>query len=749
MVSVYMNPENLEKKIASLKEFAASVKKHNDDVNDLYNKEPIKSGGDHLKDIKAAIDKAVLATEGHAEDLTTCKTTMVNLNSNGVANHDLEGGVSIEVPDDSAGLETTDKFQKWAQGATDAHDLRSGEGKLPSGRSIDEVRESMKANKDDTTYANSVIDRIGPENLTWIGSADPDSNKEAPVLGEILATASKTWDTPKSERNADLIAASIDGIRDGKRRDSIQLEEHRIAIFNKMIGEHDSDGDGVSDLSFSSAFLQRLGTRLEVIKPNKVEATLGTYGDDNTMPAQVSQTDTDPLRGVIDAMTNNAEAAAVFFGNKGVNANEDDIDRIRNIVIRGDLGDNKWTNNLAIISDKMSEFGKIDTTKANPLEINRANQAALGTSVILNTLGQSNVNLSGTSLSHIGNALKNYAPGVDNSIQTAGEKKGHSINIYLSGQIPNGANGFTNDYTAAYWGTGVPTQPNFLSNLTGQLGLTEHGLDGLKVQLGLISDARMKYAANPTDSASDADKSNALQKAIANYQSAQGFIAGAIEHEGVERKINADKQAKAWIDGISGVTSFVPLPGMTGVRPVLEHIFKSGVSYMQARSEKAATDALEQQFASGESQAKAEAAETEFNIRDESRKTILTKMIETGAIDRTQLANWPENDANINKPDGTPNENTLLNRDGTINYETWRNRDQNAQFSQSVNMQFDKIHHNMTSLAKDKWVAQAYDNGVDTEFENAKKRANSTDNWFGPSGSNSEYEAKKKEAKKK
>ena len=764
MVKVYLNPANLTDKIYHLGSFSShtdvmsnNIRNRSHDLHDPIMGTPLPgslspiSPGD-IDYLTGAIKKSLTFINARIAEIEKCKKTIENLSSNGVAIPHSQGDITFEVPDDSAGLETADKLQKWAQGATDAHDLRSGEGKLPSGRSFDEVRESMKANKDDTTYANSVIDRIGPENLTWIGSADPDSNKEAPVLGEILATASKTWDTSKSERNADLIAESIDGVIGKEHRQSIQLEEHRIAIFNKMIGEHDSDGDGVSDLSFNSAFLQRLGTRLEVIKPNKVEATLGTYGDDNTMPKEVSQTDIDPLRGVIDAMTNNAEAAAAFFGNKGVNANEDDIDRIRNIVIRGDLGDNKWTNNFAIISDKMSEYGKIDTTKASPLEINRANQAALGTSVILNTLGQSNVNLSGTSLSHIGNALKNYAPGVDNSIQTAGANRGHAINIYLSGQIPNGAGGFTNDYTDAYWGTGVPTQPNFsdfaLSNLTGQLGLTEHGLDGLKVQLGLISDARMKYAANPTDSTSDSDKRNALQKAIASYQSAQGFIAGAIEHEGVERKINADKQAKAWIDGISGVTSFVPLPGMTGVRPVLEHIFNAGVSYMQARGEKAAMDALEQQFASGESQAKAEAAEMEFNIKDESRKTILTKMIETGAIDRTKLADWGGNDANISKPDGTPNENTLLNRDGTINYETWRNRNNSEQFSQSVKMQFDKIHSNMSSLAKDEWAAQAYDNGVDTEFDNAKKRANSTDNWFGPRENEFEYERKKKEKKK-
>ena len=35
MVSVYMNPENLDRKIASLKKFADSVKGHNGTVNGM------------------------------------------------------------------------------------------------------------------------------------------------------------------------------------------------------------------------------------------------------------------------------------------------------------------------------------------------------------------------------------------------------------------------------------------------------------------------------------------------------------------------------------------------------------------------------------------------------------------------------------------------------------------------------------------------------------------------------------------
>ena len=112
MVSVYMNPENLERKIADLKAFAESVKEHNDTVNKMYNNEPIEIGGDYLKPINVAIDSAAVEIKSHADKLTDCKTTMENLISNGVTSHDLAGGISIEVPDQSDSLENHDMCQK-------------------------------------------------------------------------------------------------------------------------------------------------------------------------------------------------------------------------------------------------------------------------------------------------------------------------------------------------------------------------------------------------------------------------------------------------------------------------------------------------------------------------------------------------------------------------------------------------------------------------------------------------------------
>ena len=683
MVSVYMNPEKLEEKIAALTGFATSVKEKNDAVDRMYNNEPIQSGGYHLKDIKTAIEGAANAIEEHAKDLSDCKTTMVNLNSNGVATHDLEGGISIEVPDDSAGLETTDKFQKWAQGATDAHDLRSGEGKLPSGRSIDEVRESMKANKDDTTYANSVIDGVGPENLTKIGSVDPDSNKEAPILGEILATASHTWSNSKSERNADLIALSI---HENQRRDRPPYDcgWDRIPILNRMIGNHDSNGDGVNDLYFDTAFLRRLGTDLERIKPGAVQAYFAEQDENNPYPR--SRQELDPLSAVIDAMTNNPEAAAQYFGKNGTESDENDISRVAEITKRQSIGDNQWTNNLAIISSRMSEYGKIDTTKATPEQIKLADQAALGTSVILNTVGEEGEKFSSVATSHFGNVLKNYAAGVDHSIQLGGNARGTGVGTYLSGTNIKDATGTTiNSYGEPYWG-GVPTQPTFsnfaLSNLIGNAGLTEHGLDGLRDKMSVISRARLNYGI----------QNDALSDSIQLNRRTQGFIAGAIEKEAVDRGREADAEAKRYINLGMKITKYIPGVEEGG------NIIASSKDVAQSLAEDSTQSALEQVFANNEHKTSVEYANYRTSAESAAEREIILELIKSGAISREEVSKW-----------GSKGESaTIFNEDGTLNQDVLDSKD--PKIGASVDNSFINIQNHFDELAN-KNVTNAYNAG--------------------------------------
>lgn len=736
MVKVYMNPGKLEERISDLEKFAQSVREAQSSVSSMYgeSKEPIESG-ESLASLQSAVNKAVLALEDRAKEVRKSKTTMMNLASNGVAHYDILGGIGIQVPDDSAGLENADKFQKWGQGAADANDLRSGKDKLPSGRSFDEVMESMKANKDDTTYANSFIDRVGPENLTNIGDKNPSKNKEAYTIGEILATASQTWDKEKSKRNADLIIGSVDD----------ESEWNRIPIFSKMIGGHDADNDGVSDLKFGPDFLAFMGDGAEQLRYQEINDTMnpergsgaegpggrGRYYDSRTY---------DPLYCIVDAMTNNGAAAAMFFGKNGVNASGEDIKRIQRLATRYGFGKNKWTDNLSIISGKMSELGRIDTTKASSEQIALSDQAALGTGVILNKIGQSRAQLSNTALPYIDIALKNYAPGVDHSIAEAGKvpEEVATRTTYLSGKIPG--NSGRDDYGDAFWGGGVPTQPNFsdstLSHLTGQLGFSEKGLSGLQTELGYIADRRMNFAANYYTS--EGEKSAALKTAISNYQKTEGFIAGAISREGINRGVNSDKQVKQWIDGLSGISAFAPIPGLKeGTSQAVKKLYEAGVSYSRGRLEKAGMAEAEKALVVNQENAEIEANNRITMAENSTRDALFVKMIQSGVIKQETLASWANRDANILNADGTLNYEKLNGRNVKVDEDALKEKYGNGEEFEkakaaavedkasdrvNVDIAFQNFKARMDEVTEP-WSKGAYDEASDTEFDESVKRA--------------------------
>lgn len=396
MVNVYMNPENLEKKIAELEEYAKCAIGAQATVHCMYLKDPLRPEGT-LGSLESAVFEAATEIKSHAESLRRCKTTMVNLNSNGVASHDSEGGISIEVPDDSAGLETTDKFQKWALGATDAHDLKSNanlDDKLPSGRSYEEVVKSIKDNKDDPTYSDSVISSIGPENLTSIPftidkciksatrgrSGEPNATEQqrtsiAELFGEVLASASRGWSKEKSESVSNAIVESVgEAGKYGK-----------ISVLNAMIGGHDNDKNHINDLEFGKDFLLSLGEKLEKLPWSEIKyyQTMADNehpaNDDNAQKYaqkvigeyRLSGQSLDPLTGALDAMGNNPDVALKFFAPCNQDATEykgfpvSDLSRFRRISDRDWQPDGfaSYTAALAAASSKRGE-GSSDNERA-------------------------------------------------------------------------------------------------------------------------------------------------------------------------------------------------------------------------------------------------------------------------------------------------------------------------------------------------------------------------------------------------
>ena len=734
MTKVYLNPSKLDEKLSTVDLFRSSVESAYSLIRNHYTQDPIR------EELSSCLDNFSKAGQGlllRTDEIRRIKKNIEQLSSTGVATFDSASGqITFEVPD-GVDVDTPKNLEMWSQGTLDANDLRSGESKLPSGRSFDEVMESMKANKGDTTYANSFIDRVGPENLTKLGDERFSTNREAPIVGEILGTASQTWDKEKSKKNADLIIGSVDD----------KSEWRRLPILSKMIGYHDADNDGVSDLKFGTYFLAFMGDAAEKLPHEDIKKAARAYPKDRRYGVYGLEGARryDPLFCITDAMTNNGEAAAMFFGKNGLEDDGKNIKRVQDITRRYSFGDNQWTNNLAIISDKMSELGLINTKTASPEKIKLSDQAALGTSAIVNAIGQSGVKLSGTSRSHLSNVLKNYAPGVDHSIQSAGmiKDKYASRAMYLSGKFPGHES--DDNYKDAYWGGGIPTQPNFsdctLSNLTGQIGLAdEHALDGLKSELGYIADRRMEFAASYNSELPDEgenSKQTSLQTAIDNYRKTQGFIAGAITREGVSQGINSDKQVKAWIDGVSGVTGFLPVPGGGKAGEAVKHLFKAGVSYIEGRGEKGAMDALEDSFANNQEKAEIEGGDKLAYTDRLAKESLAMKLVQSGVIKQDELAKWKNRSDSLFNEDGTLKKEKLDARNDLLNEDVLKAKcdegedperakadaiRQKSNERVEINGAFDDFEKNMGEVAPP-WVVNAYRHGSDTGFMSSVQRA--------------------------
>ena len=633
MVNVYMNHENLEKRIAELEEYAQSAIEAQATVHCMYLNDPIKTG-ESLGSLESAVVKAANEIKSHAEELRRCKTTMVNLNSNGVASHDLKGGINLQVADDSAGLETTDKFEKWAQGATDAHDLSSGggypprEGKpsnLASGRSFDEVIESMRANKGDPTYANSVIDCIGPANLVKIGDSNPDNNRQAPVLGEVLATASQTWDKEKSERNADLIIGSA-------KTTSVPYGSSRVPIFNKMIGFHDANGDGVSDLKFGADFLLSLGQKAKAASDSVITSLKngGKIPRRDEDPARFYDKFTsqyDPVLGVLSAMSckENEEAARGFLAPNGGNAK--DVENMDKLIARHEIGDNSWTNAWTGISSVTSEAHGADhydgTTDSRGSASKQA--AAIATSVvnrvgghIMGTRGYDSI--SGAARSNLRKTVSCYPYAFDNIATGTGDPK----------SMEPGAP----DQSDEAWSKGIGYQPKFtvagLAGVTQTISRDENEFKALTESVGGIEERRMTHAiANRTGNPETDDE---LGTAIRAKSNVAAFLMGA-SRAPIEGDADAiDKRNNLIIDAVFAGTAYIP-----GLGENAKQIWKD--SYEFAKSN--ATNMLKNEATDTFTGNLSAAMKSSGIIADQDSKaaTVSTVMqlIELGYIDKNSV----------------------------------------------------------------------------------------------------------------
>ncbi|EGQ75747.1 hypothetical protein HMPREF9062_0253 [Actinomyces sp. oral taxon 448 str. F0400] len=275
------------------------------------------------------------------DDLNYRRQQILDLNSNGLTTTNADGTVNYCLPDgisDTADNIETYNFEVAATARADADALTqattSNDGKTDDGRTIDDIMASMTDNQGNPVYANAVITEIGPENLTslpinayrQLSSNYPDVKGQkaedlASQLGTMLASASSIWNEEKSQEIADAISGSVDE----------ENEYPRISALNAILGGHDDNGDGVSDLNFNDTFLVDLANKLD-----DIDATAATQADTFTIPVDLVSwfqyetftkgKDTnltlpghshDPMTGVLDAMGGNPGAALGYLAPAG------------------------------------------------------------------------------------------------------------------------------------------------------------------------------------------------------------------------------------------------------------------------------------------------------------------------------------------------------------------------------------------------------------------------------------------------
>ncbi|BDA63773.1 DUF6571 family protein [Actinomyces capricornis] len=408
MASIFLDPEKLQRKIDSLQAMADECKR----VNVLLDADSESHGDPYLKftDFYEAVPEAARTVADRATTIKNIKDKIVQLNQNGVGVKDKETGtITCEIPE-GVTIESKEGFDQWAQGATDAHDLqqlaKSGKNKTKDGRTYDEVIASMEANKSNSNHTNSFIDTIGAENLTGLplvidgifmqqspyGSGGqvnvrPDAGPElADLLGTMLATSSRTWSADKAQNVAEDIRSSVDE----------RGEYGRITVLNAMIGGHDADGNGVTDLRFGTDFLVSMGEEMEKVDLEKVQRAVedsqndgayqSGYGDVSkyakaAIGEHFSEQSFDPLAGVLDAMGGNAEAASRFIAPEGESPSEVDLTRYNRLMERtwDEQGFEGFTAAVAAVSSLRGSENADEAERARVLSGNAIHDFATKT----------------------------------------------------------------------------------------------------------------------------------------------------------------------------------------------------------------------------------------------------------------------------------------------------------------------------------------------------------------------------------
>lgn len=222
MAKVYFNPEKFATIIADIEDLASDSATVRGQIDGEFDAE-----GDpmdpsyHL----SALDRTIENLNNRAAELTECKDAIVNANNSGMGSMDADGCITMEISDEVT-IYSAMELQSWAQGAVDAAELykfRNTEADRIDNcdRSYDEVIASIRANSEKSAYANAFIDAYDPYLLTGY-NLNIDSQRpiqSLALVGEVLATASRTWSPEHTEAVVQEIVLSVDDKQGDSQQD--------------------------------------------------------------------------------------------------------------------------------------------------------------------------------------------------------------------------------------------------------------------------------------------------------------------------------------------------------------------------------------------------------------------------------------------------------------------------------------------------------------------------------------------------
>ena len=419
------------------------------------------------------------------------------------------------------------------------------------------------------------------------------------TLGRVLAAASR------SDSGGELLAEDLHRVIEDKGG----APGYMVAL-NMMLS--------APEAVYDTDFLIGLAGRLESRDPNSMVPP--------TMHFINGQAGTsDPLTGVLTAMSNNPEAALGFLEPGGGTA--DDAARVEGLMKRGELGDNSWTDIWARLAERASASHAAEyAPDAGSGSAGAKGAAALSASVV-NTIGAATTEVSEAARGDLTRVVAAYPWSVDQAARTDGASHEPVI-------MPGGTDG----QGAETWCHGMSYQPQFtgrgLSGVMQAISRDTGDFQTVADSVAAVEQRRMTFEAGAVGAATQGGGIDAvtpvptgLNNAIEANSATAAFLQGAgrAAVEGDAEKV--DERNKVIVDTLFGLSGFVPGPG-DQVSQLWKDTWSFGEDTTKRIAQNATTDALTQHLS--------EAIDHSQMMREDANRattvTTITQMIGLGII---------------------------------------------------------------------------------------------------------------------